>query len=93
MNRSVYSGENVTMFVEDTSSWLASLGAAPGVYLYKAGDRVLVLIGDTLLPAVIEGACKSAEATETEWSVRRLGAGRAYQIPESFLRPDVTSPT
>lgn len=81
------------MFVEDTSSWLASLSTAPGAYSYKAGDRVLVLIGDTLLPAVIEGACKAAKAGETEWSVRQLGAGREYQISESFLRPDMTLST
>jgi len=81
------------MFVEDASSWLASLGTAPGAYPYKAGDRVLVLIGDTLLPAIIEGACKPAETGETEWSVRQLGAGRGYRIPESFLRPDMTSST
>ena len=81
------------MFVEDAFSWLASFSTAPGAYSYKAGDRVLVLIGDTLLPAVIEGACKSAKVGETEWSVRRLGTGRGYQISESFLRPDMTSST
>jgi len=80
------------MFVEDASSWLASLGTVSGAYPYKVGDRVLVLIGDTLLPAVIEGPCEGAEAGETEWRVRRHGAGRAYQIPESFLRLDLTSP-
>lgn len=81
------------MFVEDTSSWLASFSTVPGAHFYKAGDRVLVLIGDTLLPAVIEGACESAEAGETEWSVRHLGAERVYRLPESFLWLDMTSPT
>lgn len=80
------------MFVEDTSSWLASPGTVSGAYPYKVGDRVLVLIGDTLLPAVIEGACEAAEAGDTEWRVRRHGSGQAYQIPQSFLRHDLTSP-
>lgn len=79
------------MFVEDASSWLASLGTVSGAYPYKVGDRVLMLIGDTLLPAIIESACEPTKASEPEWSVRRHGAGQAYQIPESFLRLDLTS--
>jgi hypothetical protein len=92
VNRTAHSRENGTVFVEDAFSWLASLGAASGAYPYKAGDRVLVLIGDTFLPAVIESACEPTKAGETEWSVRRQGAGLAYRIPESFLRPDMMSP-
>ena len=80
------------MLVENVFYPPAGVGAAPGTHSYKAGDRVLVLIGDTLLHAVIEDACQSASTSEGEWSVRSSKAGRVYQIPESFLRPYVTSP-
>ena len=81
------------MFVEDAFDLLTGVVAASGTHSYKVGDRVLMLIGDTLLPAVIEAACQPAGASEGEWSVRSSRARRVYQIPESFLRPCATSPT
>ena len=80
------------MFVEDAFYRSAGVGMASATHSYKAGDRVLMLVGDTLLPAVIEGACQPAGSSENEWSVMWNGAGQVYQIPESFLRPYVTSP-
>ena len=93
MSGSVHPKESGMMLVEDAFYQPASIGRASGTHSYKAGDYVLMLIGDTLLPAVIEGAYQPAGTSEGEWSVRSSRAGRVYQIPESFLRPYATSPT
>ena len=70
-----------------------SVDGAPGPRMpgYGVGDRVLVLVGDTLLPGVIESMNSAAGAHETEWNVRRHGAARAYPVPEDFLQYDMTS--
>ena len=81
------------MFIEDAFYRLTGVVAGSGTHSYKVGDRVLMLIGDTLLPAVIEGACQPAGASEGEWIVKSSRAGRMYQISESFLRSYATLPT
>ena len=80
------------MFVEDAFCRPADIETVSGTYFYKAGDLVLMLIGDTLLPAVVEGVCQLAGASKNKWSVMWTGAGRVYHIPESFLRPYVMLP-
>ncbi|MGI4798517.1 MAG: hypothetical protein ACRYG8_31635 [Janthinobacterium lividum] len=59
---------------------------------FKAGDRVFVLLGDTPLPAVIEGPAEPDDTGERQWTVRTKAATSAYAVPESSMRPDAEGP-
>ena len=80
------------MFAGEASTLSVDGGPVPGTAGYGVGDRVLVLVGDTLIPAVIESVSSPAGTTIIEWNVKQHGAKRAYPIPESFLQHDRASP-
>lgn len=78
---------------EQVSAAPAGHTPTPGTASYRVGDWVLVLVGDTLVPAAIDSMCSPVDGREVEWNVRQHGAARAYPVAESFLQPAPMPPT
>ena len=60
--------------------------------MFKTGDRVFILLGDTLLSGIIKGPANADDQGAKQWNVKTASASHAYPVPESSLRPYLDDP-
>ena len=61
-------------------------------YMFEAGDRVFVLLGDTPMPGIIESPADADAQGGRQWNVKTASASHAYPVPEGSQRPHSAGP-